>query len=266
MIWDRFLTWQREANEIADATTYGTVLMLERAPEGADLLEHVAVAAPAMMSAYAQASKDSAHSYVNGVRRDMGYGSVLQSGAASVVTWEMLKPVMQWALSDVAMPWTVEEVAPRMVQGSTRLVSNIGRETVQSAVGDLDGLVGRRVPRPDACAWCRLQSAVPHSTGEWPESSYHGNCRCRPILFPADGSGELPDDVLDLWDEFERQWLEADSWARVRQAEIDQDLWEQAQGTSMSARKRAHSSLRRRELPTLQQLTLSRIREQYGAR
>lgn len=266
MIWDRFLTWQREANEIADATTYGTVLMLERAPEGADLLEHVAVAAPAMMSAYAQASKDSAHSYVNGVRRDMGYGSVLQSGAASVVTWEMLKPVMQWALSDVAMPWTVKEVAPRMVQGSTRLVLNIGRETVQSGVGDLDRLVGRRVPRPDACAWCRLQSAVTHSTGEWPDSSYHGNCRCQPILVPDGGTDEVPEDLYDLWEEYEQQWLEADSWARQEQTKLDQQLWERAEGDTAYARKRAHGSLRRRELPTLQQLTLSRMRTQYGIR
>lgn len=268
MSWDAFLKWRGETSEIADATTHVTTLLMERAPGGSDVFEYVATAAPVVLSSYAQASQDSAVGYVKAASRAAGLGVVPWKPTAAVVTAAMLEPIVKWALTDVVMPWAIEEVLPKVVQGTTRLISNIGRETTQQGVGEIDGVVGRRVPRAGACAWCRLQSAVTHWDGEWPDSSYHGHCRCEPILMVEGRDGEVPDELYDLWEDYERQWLAADKWARQEQRRIDNTLWDRVKDrpNSLGVRKRMQGTLRRKELPTIQQLTLQRMREQYGAR
>lgn len=266
MSWDAFQAWKRETVDIADATTGVTTLLMQRAPEGPDVFEYVATSAPVVLSSYAQSSQDSALSYLGSAQRAAGLAPVLYKPSAATITWTMLQPVLKWALTDVVMPWTIEQVLPRMAQGATRLVSNMGREAVQTGVGMIDGAQGRRVPRPGACAWCRLQSAVTHWDGEWPDSSYHGHCRCEPMLMFENGRGEVPDDVYDMWDEYEQQYLDADGWARSEQTRLDNKLWDRVKDhpSTLNSKKRMHGSLRRKELPTLQQLTLSRMREKYG--
>lgn len=268
MSWDAFQSWRRESEEIADATTGVTTLLMERAPGGSDVFEYMATAAPVVLSSYAQSSQDAALGYLASAQRSARFSPVLYRPAAAAVTWAVLQPVVKWALTDIVMPWAIEEVLPRMAQGVTRLVSNVGRETVQTGVGEIDGAGGRRVPRAGACAWCRTMSAVTHWSGEWPDSAYHGHCRCEPIVVFQGQDPDVPDELYDLWDEYESQWLDADDWARTEQSRIDGRLWDQVKDLpyTLDSRKRRHGSLRRKELPTLQQLTLSRMRKEHGIR
>lgn len=268
MSWDAFTAWRRDSSDIADATTHVTTLLMQAAPDGPDVFEYVATAAPVMLSGYAQASQDSALDYLLGVQRSAGLAPVLYRPAAATITAAALTPVVKWALTDVVFPYAVNDVLPRLAQGTTRLISNIGRETVQAGVGEIDGAVGRRVPGADACAWCRLQSAVTHWDGEWPDSSYHGHCRCEPLVMIEGRDGGVPDDLYDLWEDYEQQWLTADEWAHKEQRRIDAELWDRVKDTryTFHTKKRMRGSLRRKELPTIQQLTLKRMREEYGAR
>lgn len=268
MSWDAFQSWRRESAEIADATAYGTTLLMQRAPGGSDVFEYMATAAPVVLSSYAQSSQDSALGYLTSAQRSAGLAPVLYRPAAAAITWMMLEPVVKWALTDVVMPWAIEDLLPKVAQGTTRLVSNIGRETVQTGVGEIDGAGGRRVPRAGACAWCRTMSAVTHWDGEWPDSAYHGHCRCEPVVVFEGRDADVPDELYDLWDEYEQQYLDADSWARREQRRIDDELWNRVKDGpgSLNARKRQQGTLRRKELPTLQQLTLARMREQNSIR
>lgn len=268
MSWDAFQSWRRESAEIADATSFGTTLLMQRAPDGPDVFEYMATAAPVVLSSYAQSSQDSALGYLAATQRAAGLAPVLYRPSAAAVTWMMLEPIVKWALTDVVMPWAVEDLLPKVAQGATRLISNIGRETVQVGVGEIEGAGGRRVPHAGACAWCRYMSAITHWSGEWPDSAYHGHCRCEPMVFFRGGDQDVPDDVYDLWDDYERQYLDAEDWARREQSRLDDGLWAQVKDrpNSLGAKKRMHGSLRRKELPTIQQLTLSRMREQHGIR
>lgn len=268
MTWDAFQAWRRESAEIADATTDVTTLLMQRAPGGSDVFEFMAVSAPVVLTSYAQSSQDSALGYVTGVQRAAGLAPVLYRPAAAAVTWAMLEPVVKWALTDVVMPWAIEEVLPKVVQGTTRMISNIGRETVESSVGEIGDVVGRRVPHAGACAWCRYMSAITHWDGEWPDSAYHGHCRCEPILMLGSREGQVPDELYNLWDDYEDQYLNAESWAKQEQRRLDDELWARVKDLpyTLNSRSRRHGALRRKELPTIQQLTLKRIREEYGAR
>lgn len=268
MSWGAFQSWRSESVEIADATTYGMTLLMERAPGGSDVFEYVATSAPLVLSSYALSAQDSALGYLKASQRSAGLAPVLYKPTAAAITWAVLEPVVKWALTDVVMPWAMEQVLPRMVQGTTRLISNIGSETVQAGVGEIEGAWGRRVPRTGACAWCRTMSAVTHWDGEWPDSAYHGHCRCEPIVGFDGQDPDVPDDLYDLWDEYEQQYLDADQWARPEQTRIDSELWDRVKNGpgTLDGKRRKHGSLRRKELPTLQQLTLSRMREKYGIR
>ncbi|WP_146007699.1 hypothetical protein [Brachybacterium sp. UMB0905] len=266
MTWDAFKRWGRDVDDISDAAAHSTVLLMQSAPDTPDVFDFVAESAPVVLSSYALASQDAAMGYVRDAQRGAGLAPSLFEPVPAAITSVALEPVLKWALTDVVFPLVADEVVPRLVQGTTRLVSNVGRETVQQSVGQIDGVYGRRVPRDNACAWCRFMSATQHWDGEWPDSAYHGNCRCRPIIMSP--GWDIPDEVEGLWDDYEHQTLDAEQWARKEQTRLDNELWARASaaGGSLSAQKRRHGSLRRRELPTLQQLTLSRLREKYGAR
>lgn len=268
MSWDAYQSWRGNSAEILDATTHVTTLLMERAPDTTDVFEYVATSAPVVLSSYALSAQDAALDYLGTAQKASGLAPVLYQPTLAAVTWTMLEPIVKWALTDIVIPWTIEQVLPRMVQGTTRLIANVGRETVQAGVGEIDDAYGRRVPRAGACAWCRLQSSVTHWSGEWPDSSYHGHCRCEPIVMIDGRNEEVPDSVYDLWEDYDRQYLDADEWARKEQTRLNNELWERANSGpgSFSSKKRQFGSLRRKELPTLQQLTLSRMRDKYDAR
>lgn len=266
MSWSAFSAYKRETADIADATTYGMTLLMERAPDGPDVFDFLSVSAPVVVSSYAESAQGAALSYLGAAQKAAGYTPVLYKPATAAVTWAVLQPVVKWALTDVVMPWAVSEVLPKVVQGTTRLVLNTGRDTLTGAMDFLDeGSSWRRVPSAGACAWCRLLSVVSH-TKDLPDSAYHGHCRCEPILAIADNGYDVPASVEDRWTEYEAQYWSGYEWARVEQRRIDGELWDRVkdQPSSLSSRKRQHSALRRAELPTLQQLTLSRMRSELG--
>ncbi|WME22141.1 hypothetical protein [Brachybacterium sp. GU-2] len=164
MSWDAFLKWRGETAEIADATTHVTTLLMDRAPGGSDVFEYMATAAPVVLSSYAQSSQDAAVGYVKSAHRSAGLSVVPWKPTAAVITAAMLEPVVKWALTDVVMPWAMEEVLPKVVQGATRLVTNVGRETVSQGIAESpEEASWRRVPSADACAYCRMMSQWTYS-------------------------------------------------------------------------------------------------------
>lgn len=266
MTWSAFSAYKQETADIADATTYGMTLLMERAPDGPDVFDFLSVSAPVVVSSYAESAQGAALSYLGSAQKAAGYAPVLYRPSTAAVTWAVLQPVVKWALTDIVMPWAVSEVLPRVVQGTTRLVQNVGRDTLTGAMDFLDeGSSWRRVPSDGACAWCRMLSVVSH-TKDLPDSAYHGYCRCEPVLAIADNGYDVPASVEDRWASYEEQYNTADEWARGEQRRIDGELWDRVKDLpqSLDSRKRLHRSLRRAELPTLQQLTLSRMRSELG--
>lgn len=303
--WAAYTKWRRDSAEIADATTFGMTRLVERAPDGPELLQYLSMTAPAVVTGYTVAAQDAAVGYLRAAQREAGITPVQYNPAMATVTWAALEPITKWALSDVTVPYTVEDVLPRLTQGSTRLVSNVGRGTViTGAEATGQTVTWRRVPRADACAYCRLMSQWSyerqqdasrtvarfgytwrdrHGRSRWRAfdgpaaakgskqgagSEFHGHCRCEPVAIFGDWSdGGVPDSIEDRWDEFANQWDTAYTWALDEQTRQRENLRAEIWARPISnEEKLAAWKQERKALPNLEQIALGRMRKEHGIR
>lgn len=305
MSWPAYLKWRREAQEIADASAYGTTVLMERASDASDVFEFVALSAPMVLSSYAQSAQDSALGYLRTAHRDAGLGTLAYAPQTAVLTRTAVEPVIKWAFSDLVAPFTVEKVLPRLVQGSTRLVLNEGRHVVTNGLGEIEGGAYRRVPRGNACAYCRMMSQWTYATREEAEftksvrehrktgrkgrvyrytngglpmaargskqaagSRFHSKCRCEPVAYRlGDTLTDVPQEIEERWETFTDQWEQArpKAWAE-RQKELDK-LYERSKTIQggPDAQKRWYRS-QKRKLPNYEQYTLRIMRETHKIR
>lgn len=303
--WDAYRGWRKESANIADATSYGMTILMEKAPDGPDVFQYLATAAPVVTTSYAQTAQDNALGYLKTAQRAGGLAPVLYRPTAAALTWAVLEPIVKWALTDIVFPYAIEQVLPRLSQGVTRLVSNIGRDTVIGGV-ERSGqqVTWRRVPQADACAYCRLMSQWTYENQQdaertvtrfgysWRDrkgrrrwhaydtpsaakgskqgagSPFHGHCRCEPVAIYGDwDDAGVPDEIEDRWDLFHSQWDDAYTWAGTEQARQRDSLWADIQARPLSSTAMLSTwKQERRDLPNLEQIALGQMRKELGIR
>lgn len=302
MAWEDYLQFTGDLRDVTDASAHAMTLLMERAPDSGQF-EYVATASPMVLSPYANYAQDVAAGYAMSSQRSKGLSPVRVKQKPITVTAGMLAPIVKWAFTDIAIPYAVDQVAPRLIQGTTRIITNIGRE----AVGEQFGKTGRevtwrRVPKADACAFCVMMSQWIYTNvtdaaqtvtreGYWRTrkggerrfykfkspgaaygskspagSKFHGFCRCEPMADFGDRLN-VPKSVSDQWDANEVAWDAAYQEATVERFNDLQDLWDRIMsgpGTQES-KQRAYKS-ESGKLPNIEQRALKKLRSEHSIR
>ena len=302
MAWSDYLQFTQDLKDISDASANAMTILMEQAPD-TGAFEFVAVSAPAVLTPYAQYSQDAAYGYAAAAQRSAGLVPVASRVAPVTLTPELLEPVVKWAFTGVVSNYVVGDVLPRLIGRGTRIISNVGRDSLVQEFGKSGReAVWRRVPRGNACAYCRMMSQWTYTNkddaqrtvtrdGYWKTragkgrvfspfktpgaamgskraagSKFHDHCRCEAVCDFGDWL-DVPDEVSDRWERFENQWDKAYENGSVSRFRDQQEVWERVSAGpgSLDAKKRIYRK-EMAKLPNIEQRALAEIRTKYQVR
>lgn len=130
------------------------------------------------------------------IRRDHGLGSH-SVRVAEPAGLEQVQKVVGWAGHDNAgQTLTLEVLAPRLEGAATKMVQDVGRQTIVDSVrADPKAKGWARIPEPGCCAFCALLATrgAAYKTEQTADFKSHDHCRCHaePIFTAYEPSAQV---------------------------------------------------------------------------